>query len=91
MLKKYEKEIKTYDIGNKWFVDIEVWHGKLTGDSRYDAWLYHSDYGVKMHLFGVFASDTKWEQFMEAAERTAMENKQVYYNLYIVDDDDVIL
>ena len=37
---------KTYDAGDGFFIDI-------TQKGNYaDAWIYHKDYGVKLHLYG---------------------------------------
>lgn len=42
------KEIKTtiYELGNKWFVEIDI-----TKD-LYESWLWHCDYDIKMYVIG---------------------------------------
>lgn len=56
----------TYEIKPDWYVDI-VQHE--TGDIKFDCWLYHKDYGVKMYVCGDCRENkTSYDRFVEMVE-----------------------
>lgn len=53
-----EKEIKTYKHGN-WRIDIE------TSKYMYNAWIYHKNYGIKLHMWGIEKKNDTYENFIK--------------------------
>ena len=66
MQMKEIKEIKTYtyDMGDGFRVDIVTDFEK----SEYEAWVYHTNYGKKIQMFGVEILSTSYKELMEMAE-----------------------
>lgn len=60
------REIKTwtYDMGDGYRVDIVGDYAKGT----YEAWVYHTDYSKKIHMFGVGILSTSYEELMRMAD-----------------------
>ena len=47
MFIKQENITSTYNVGDNMKVDI------VDNGLNYEAWVYHSDYGIKTHMFGI--------------------------------------
>ena len=79
---KLIKNVKTetYDAGHGYRVDI-------TEDGEiYEMWIYHKDYSVKDHCFGLPSDTTQKDKFMEAAEAMLPDAIEDYKYEHDVDD-----
>lgn len=71
-MKRINNGIKTYDVGNGFCVDIEK------RDGVYEAWLYHTDMGIKDFMFGLKESLAEFKKMVIAN----LETYEVLYNEY---------
>lgn len=67
----------TYDVGDGFRVDI-VQDGK-----HFDAYIFHQDYGIKTHMFGVATGTV--DEFVSLVEGSLEEDKAIYEEDYMND------
>ena len=46
-------ETTTYDIGDGFRMDV------VKDGIHFDGWIYHEDYGIKSHMFGITADNVR--------------------------------
>ena len=61
--------IKTYDVGNGFCVDIEK------KDGYYDSWIYRKNIGIKMSMFGC-------EENLSEFKKLVFANLEEYEEMY---------
>lgn len=64
--------IATYDVGEGFYVDI------TRSEKELNAWIYHSDYGIKAYMFGLLEEDTSVTDFVDIVAHTIDEHKDYY-------------
>ena len=60
-MKKTNYETTTYEMDNDFMMDI------VSGDEVYFAYIYHSKYGIKEQMFGMYKDDISLKAFTEIA------------------------
>lgn len=76
--------IATYDVGEGFYVDItrSEAHQINAHNKRkireFNAWIYHSDYGIKDYMFGMNEEDVSVTHFVDVVANTVDEHKDYY-------------
>lgn len=66
------------DLYNGFMIDI------VNNDGvTYDAYLYHKNYGIKDHLYGLMCKDISYDDFIENVARNVADYIPGYINDYI--------
>lgn len=69
---------ETYEYSMDYLVDIQIYSDK------YEAYIYHKDYGIKMFIFGISTKDRTKKEFIEDVEYIIdKENTIEIYDDYI--------
>ena len=71
-----DKEVRTYDVGDGYKVDVEI------KDICYEAWLYNPEYGVKMHMFALLKNNRHYGEFLSIVEKNLSDYIRVYDEEY---------
>ena len=76
MKKDANRFIATYRYNDEYFIDVVT--ENLETRFRYEAWLYHKDYGVKDLMFGIEDPNDGHDGFVDLAEHSAEEYIKTY-------------
>lgn len=76
LIQMKEIKTKTYPLDKGFFLDI------TTGCKEYNAWLYHKDYGIKSHIYGMFKCDIEYNEFLDLLENTINDDIDLYVDNY---------
>lgn len=75
-MEKKNFKIETFEF-ESWIVDI------VTTDTNYEAWIYRSEYGVKMLMFGMPKEQQSYDEFIDIVEGNLETNE--YQSMYLYD------
>lgn len=72
----------TFDMGDGWMMDIASYDN---GNTYWEAWIYHRNYGVKSLMFGCEKQKTcqDLDAFIEMAEVNFNDHKTLYEEEYM--------
>ncbi len=80
--------IATYDVGEGFYVDItrseahQINAHNKRKRRELNAWIYHSDYGIKDYMFGMDEKNTSVTDFVDIVAHTIDEHKAYYMDEY---------
>ena len=83
-MKRIDNQIKTFDVGDGYFVDI------CTSDftDTYAAYIYHKDSGVKIRMFEIERRNVSRRMFLNFVRNALNDYKNVIVPGYIPVDED---
>ena len=70
-------QIIPHDMGNGWRIDIVV------SEDTFEAWIYHSGYGIKELMFGIEKKTSTYQAFCDMVETNFEEYRNDYEDEYI--------
>lgn len=70
---------KTYDVGRGFLVDVIT----IKSKEEYEAWIYHSSYGIKELMFGISMKDETYDGFLDLVYRNLEDNILSYAKWYM--------
>lgn len=76
LIEMKEIKTKTYPLDQGFFLDV------TTTCKQYDAWLYHKNYGIKEHIYGMNKCDIEYDNFLDLIESTIAEDIKFFVDDY---------
>lgn len=79
---------RTFDVGHGFLVDIVA----IKSKDLYEAWIYHSSYGIKELMFGISMKDETYDGFLDLVYRNLDDHIFYYAKEYMdwVDCEDIL-
>lgn len=84
--KKANIDIESWEVWDGFILDLVT-----KGTETYEAWIYHTDYGIKTLMWGVPQDSTTYGEFKDMVASSVAENIEGYKEEYMDGDEEKIL